>query len=86
MLNFASSFESTGQIPGVRHGHLGPLDHGIAGEGTIVYISVGQDQSVKAGDVFIVYREAETDNRLYNMPKEAKKLRNVRTAIGELVV
>ncbi len=87
MLNFGSSFKSSGQTPGVHEGHLEPVTHGIASDGTIVYIDIGQEKSVKAGDVFIVYRNVDTtSSQLYDVPKEAKKLRNTRAAVGELIV
>lgn len=86
LLNFGSSFEVTRKIPGVPGGHLGPVERGIASEGSIVYIDIGQGQAVIPGDVFIVYRDFEIDSRLYKLPKETRKLRNVRTAIGELIV
>jgi hypothetical protein len=86
MLNFGSSFKVSGQIPGVRGGHLGPIERGVASEGTIVYIDAGQNKAVKPGDVFIAYRSVDVDPRLYNLPKEVSKLSTTRTAIGELVV
>jgi hypothetical protein len=86
MLNFGSTFKGSGYIPGVHGSHLGTMDRGIASEGMIVYIDVGQYKGVSAGDVFIVYREVEIDRRLYDLPKEVKKLRNAHRAIGELVV
>jgi hypothetical protein len=86
MLNFGSSYRISGMIPGVRYGHLGPLERGIASEGTIVYIDLGQEKGVKPGDVFIVYRFVELDERLYPLPKEVRRLRNARMAIGEVVV
>jgi hypothetical protein len=86
VMNFGSSFQTTGRIPGVHGSHLGYLDRGVAAESTIVYIDIGQDHAVNPGDVFIVYRETELDRRLYDFPKEAKKLKNTRRAIGELIV
>ena len=86
LLNFGSVLKGSGIIPGVRRGHLASLDRGIASEGEIVYIDAGQSLGVKPGDVFVVYRNVELDGRLYKVPKEAKKLKGVRTAIGELVV
>ena len=85
MLNFASSMKISRQIPGVRTGRLGPLDRGIAGEGSIVYVEI-DDQMVKPGDLFIVYRDVQVDRRLTNYPPEARKLKTARAAIGELLV
>jgi len=87
LLNFGSSaLKTSGIIPGVRGGRLASLARGVASEGEIVYIDAGEGQGVKPGDVFVVYRNLAQDKRLYNIPKEAKKLKDVRTAVGELVV
>jgi len=86
LLNFGSVLKGSGVIPGVRSGRLASLDRGIASEGEIVYIDAGQSRGVKPGDVFVVYRNVDVDNRLYDIPKQAQKLKGVRTAIGELVV
>jgi hypothetical protein len=86
MLNFGSTFYTSGRIPGVRYGTLGLLDRGIAGSGTIVYIDLGQYRSVQPGDLFVVYRDARVDFDLYDMPPEVKKLRSARSAVGELLV
>jgi hypothetical protein len=86
MLNFGSAFKGSGVIPGVREGHLRPLARGVASAGTIVYIDIGQDNAVNPGDLFIVYRNVEVDNDLYPLPKEAKKLRSTRNAVGELLI
>ena len=87
MLNFGSTFKLSGEIPGVRGSdRLGAMERGIAAEGAILYINIGQDKGVKPGDVFVVYREDAADPRLYDVPKEIAKLKGRRTAIGELVV
>ena len=85
LLNFGSAFKVSGVIPGVSGGRLGAMSRGIASAGTIVYLDIGQDRA-KPGDVFIAYRSLDLDGRLYDFPKEADKLRNTRTAIGELIV
>src|SRR5437867_6715631 len=86
MLNFGSSFKGTRQTPGVRGGRLGSVDRGVATEGMVVYIDIGHDQAVNPGDIFLVYRGVAVDQRLYDFPTEVKKLKNTRSAIGELVV
>ena len=86
MLGFGSTFRTSDTIPGVRSGHLGALDRGIASEGTIVYIDIGQQKAVRPGDVFVVYRYVQVDQELYDLPSEVDKLYDVRTAIGELIV
>jgi hypothetical protein len=86
LLNFGSAFKSAGIIPGVSGGRLGPMARGIASEGTIVYLDIGQENGVNPGDLFIVYRAVDFDDRLYALPREVEKLRNLRTAVGELLV
>jgi hypothetical protein len=88
LLNFGSAFRSSGIIPGVRgNDRLGVTDRGIAAAGDIVYIDLGQDQQVKPGDIFIVYRHIDFDQRLFpGDEEEFEKLRNERTAVGEVIV
>src|SRR6185295_7240228 len=86
LLNFGSAFELSGKIPGVKGGRLGPTERGIASERSIVYIDLGEDKAVRPGDLFIVYRDIDLDERLYSLPKEAQKLKKTRNAIGELLV
>jgi LysM domain len=87
LLNFGSTFHMSGEIPGVRGSdRLGSLERGVAETGTIVYIDVGSDKGVKPGDLFIVFRNLEFDTRLFPPPTEIDKLRNSRSAIGELIV
>jgi hypothetical protein len=84
--NFGSIMKGTEIIPGEHGGHLGKLRRGVGSEGNVVYIDVGDCQCVKPGDVFIVYREVNLHSHLYDLPAAARKLRNWRTAIGEIVV
>jgi LysM domain-containing protein len=86
LLNFGSSFKGSGTLAGAHEGRLEPLERGVASSGSIVYIDIGQDAAVNPGDVFIVYRDVEIDNNLYSLPREAKKLRSARQAVGELLV
>jgi hypothetical protein len=85
MLNFGSSFRASGHIPGVRGGHLGSLEHGIAAESGVVYVDLGS-QAVMPGDLLIVYRYEDPGSSLNNLPREVSRLESARTAIGELVV
>jgi hypothetical protein len=62
------------------------MERGVAGEGAIVYIDLGQNRAVRPGDLFIVYRYTQYDDRVDNLPREVHRLENARTAIGELVV
>jgi len=87
MLNFGSTFEGTHEIPGVGYSDvLGPLNRGVAAEGSIVYVDVGQNCNVKAGDLFIVYRELEVDTALYHVPTDVRRIIGARAAIGELLI
>ena len=76
----------SGAEAGVRGSVISSVNRGIASEGTIVYIGIGQENGVKPGDLFIVYRGMEFDKRLYSAPREVEKLKQFRTAIGELLI
>jgi hypothetical protein len=72
LMNFGSTFETTGIIAGVGGtGRLGITDRGLAETGSIVYIDVGRDQNVNPGDLFIVYRAPDLDHRLYPNPPDS---------------
>ena len=88
LVNFGSgsALDSTNRIPGVAGGRLGSLERGVASQGHILYLNAGDLSGVKPGDVFVVFRNVELDTRLYDLPKEAAKLKGIRTAIGELIV
>jgi hypothetical protein len=87
LLNFGSTFESSGIIPGVRGDDIvGLSERGIAPTGSIVYIDIGQDKAVKPGDIFIVYRGLMRDERLFHSPREIEKIEHTRSAVGELIV
>jgi hypothetical protein len=87
LLNFGSTFKLSGETAGVGGtDRLGVMDRGIASAGTILYIDIGQDKAVNPGDIFIVYRRFDVDNRLYSPPKEVEKLYGTRTAVGELII
>jgi len=86
LLNFGSVMKGSGSIPGVRAGHLESISRGIGHEGAIVYVDVGEGQGARPGDLFIVYRNLGVNSPLYPLPVEARKLRGVREAIGELVI
>ena len=76
LLNFGSMFRMSDEIPGVRgNDRLGVTERGIAAAGSIVYINLGQDQNVKPGDIFIVYRNVDFDERLFPAPREIERLR-----------
>ena len=88
--NFGSVFRATRVMPGVHHGSLASLLQGIASEGMVVYVDLGLADGAKPGDIFIIYRDSyrdsEPQDHLYRVPGDAKKLREHRTAIGELVL
>src|SRR5207249_8755776 len=91
LLSNGSIFAGPDIEPGVKGESLSRTNRGIAGEGTIVYLSIGQNQSVKPGDIFIVYRniESEDDQRVYAgyaLPRELSELKGQRRAIGEVIV
>jgi len=86
LLSSGSHFAGPNIQPGVGGGGLGLIDRGIAGAGSIVYINVGQDKSVKPGDIFIAYRSETFDRRLFSYSKDVNKLKGQHFAIGELIV
>jgi hypothetical protein len=86
LLNFGSSFGTARALPGVSTGHLAFLEKGIADEGAIVYIDVGQRDAVRVGDLFIVYRQLQLNKDLYPYPREVRRIEGTRRAIGELIV
>jgi hypothetical protein len=86
LLSNGSIFAGPNIQPGVGGTALGLIDRGIAAAGSIVYIDVGQNKSVKPGDIFVVYRGEQLDHRLFSYPPETGKLRGQQAAIGELIV
>ncbi len=84
--NFGSVFKGSGAIPGIKGGHLGSLEKGVASEGMIVYLNIGAEGNVKPGDVFVVSREIQLDTIQYEVPPEVEKLEAQRIAIGEVVI
>ena len=61
---------------------------GMAGEGQIVYLDLGEGDGVRMGDIFLIYRPIETgQNRLLPISGEAERLlAGQRYVVGELVV
>ena len=87
LLNFGSTFHMSGETPGVPGtDRLGVLTRGTAETGSIVYIDVGQDKGVQLGDLFIIYRHVDIDQRLFSAPREVERLDSTPPAIGELIV
>ena len=91
LLSNGSIFAGPNIEPGVLGESISRVNRGIAGDGTIVYLSIGQNRSVKPGDIFIVYRDVETDfdRRVYAgyaLPREINRLKGQRRAIGEVIV
>jgi len=86
MLSYGSSFTGPNYQPGIGGRDIGVIDRGVGVEGSIVYLDIGENKSVKPGDIFIAYREMKYDRRLYSVPKEARRLASQRTAIGEMIV
>jgi hypothetical protein len=86
LLNYGSVMRLSGEIPGVLGSHLGLLSRGVAAEGIIVYVNVGQSLGVKPGDLFIVYKNMRPMHGLYSLPHDAKRIQNERAAVGEIVI
>jgi hypothetical protein len=86
VLNIGSYFRGSHIIAGTQGKALSSIRYGVAGEGSIVYVDVGQDRNVKPGDLFIVYREYDNDDIARDLPEEAEKLRATHRAVGEIVI
>jgi LysM domain len=86
LVNYGSVMELSRQIPGVTYSHLESLSRGVAAEGVIVYVDVGQNAGVKPGDLFIVYKGMPRPSGLYSLPADAKRIRDARYAVGEIVI
>jgi len=86
LLSYGSTFTGPNFQPGIGGQGIGVIDRGVGVEGSIVYIDIGENKSVKPGDIFIAYREIQFDRRLYSVPREARKLASQRTAIGEMII
>lgn len=79
LLNSSSAaFKGSSRLAGAGQGPLTTVERGIAGEGNVVYVDVGR-QNTKPGDLFIVFRDTEETKS--DGTKETH-----RNAIGELVI
>jgi hypothetical protein len=86
LVNSGSYFRGSGIVAGVQGDRLSSTRRGIAAEGSIVYVDIGHNQPVKPGDLFIIYREWNSDDMAPYLPEEAEKLRATHTAVGELLI
>ena len=84
LMNSGSKFGNSTRVPGVPTGSLSKLNRGVVGEQNVVYIDVGKDDGVKAGDLFIVFRDVVTINGSTLRDKNTNEI--ARTAVGEIVV
>jgi hypothetical protein len=78
---------TAGSLAGIRSGRFGTLSGGLGGEGEIVYIDLGEGDGIATGDLFLIYRPLNLDNRFVNVDRETReRLADAREVIGELVV
>ncbi len=88
LFNAASTvFGTSTRLPGPAGTHLSGLSAGMAADGQIVYIDLGNRDGVRIGDIFLIYRPLNVDNSLYDLSsKAARILGTQRQVIGELIV
>jgi len=60
VVNSSSTFGTKPTIPGAG-GSLKPLQRGLAGEGSVVYLDIGKSAGAKVGDLFIVFRDVDLE-------------------------
>lgn len=84
--NYGSALRGVGVLPGVAGGSLKQLRGGIASEGQVVYVDVGQDSGVRPGDSMLVFRGLPIDRQLYRVPADAAVLNDQRMAVGEVII
>ena len=83
LLNHGSAFGNSSIVPAVG-GSLSKLNRGVLGERSVVYIDVGKDDGVKAGDLFIVFRDVVTYDG--STLRDNTTNERARTAVGEIVI
>ena len=80
-------FGGTTVVPGVAGGRLGGIAGGMVSEGQVVYIDLGDQDGIRTGDLFLIYRPMDTSSPLHPLPKAAARLiAGQRQVVGELVV
>ena len=83
----SSLFGETTVVPGVAGDRLGGIAGGVASEGQVVYIDLGDQDGIQTGDLFLIYRLLDTNSPLHPLSKEAVRLiGGQRQVVGELVV
>jgi hypothetical protein len=77
---------STG-LAGNGSSRLAALSSGMSAEGDIVYIDLGEQNGVRSGDLFLIYRPLNLNDRFSTLDRDAiRRLSNQMEVIGELVV
>jgi hypothetical protein len=84
LINSGSSFTHHTDVPPVGSASLGIYDHGVATAHDVVYVDLGQKDGVKAGDLFIVFRDVVTHDG--HPLVDRQKNEKARTAVAELVI
>jgi len=83
LINAGSAYGNSTRLPAMG-GSLSKHNRGVAGANNVVYIDVGKDDGVKAGDLFIVFRDVITYDG--SSLRDSSTNEKARTAVGELVV
>ena len=86
LINYGSTFKSSAAIPAAKGTSLEGVQGGMVSQGSIVYVDLGQNSGVKAGDILIVFKPVEVQSQLYPTIPGGKKVEAQRMAVGELVI
>jgi hypothetical protein len=84
LLNSGSAYSHHTDVPSPGISNMSKYDHGVASERGVVYLDLGTKDGVKAGDLFIVFRDVVTPDGSHIVDRETKE--RAREAVGEVVV
>ena len=80
------SLGASAGLAGIESSRLASFTAGVSAEGAIVYIDLGERDGIQSGNLFLIYRPLDLDNRFSSVSREADRLLSgQRQVIGELV-